>query len=141
VTAAGLAPDALVLELTEQLVTDDTSQVRRTLEELRAWGSHLAVDDFGTGYASLAYLSTWPVDVVKLDRSLACALGGTDRQGRVASAVARLTTGLGMVAVAEGIETEAQRSQALAHGFVLGQGHLLSRPMTAGALTARLAAR
>ena len=141
VLAAGLAPDALVLELTERLLTADTVTAGRTLDELRAWGAHVAVDDFGSGYASLAYLLELPVDVLKLDRSLTCLLGTRGQPGRVASAVARLTTGVGMVGIVEGIETEAEREQALAHGFVLGQGYLLARPLEPAAFTALLAAQ
>ena len=141
VLAAGLAPDALVLELTERLLTADTAAAARTLDELREWGAHVAVDDFGSGYASLAYLLELPVDVLKLDRSLTRRLGALGQPGRVASAVARLTTGVGMVGIVEGIETEAEREQALAHGFVLGQGYLLARPLEPAAFTALLAAQ
>ena len=140
VLAAGLAPDALVLELTERLLTADTAAAGRTLGELREWGAHLAVDDFGSGYASLAYLLELPVDVLKLDRSLTCLLGAPRAAGRVASAVARLVADVGMVGIAEGIETEADREQAIAHGFVLGQGYLLARPLEPAAFTALLAA-
>lgn len=139
VLAAGLTPDALVLELTERLLTADPAAACRTLEELREWGAHLAVDDFGSGYASLAYLLELPVDVLKLDRSLTRLLGTPGRPGRVASAVARFITDVGMVGIVEGIETEAAREQALAHGFVMGQGYLLARPLEPSAFTALLA--
>jgi diguanylate cyclase (GGDEF)-like protein/PAS domain S-box-containing protein len=141
VLASGLEPGALVLELTEQLAADDSPRVRETLDELRALGAHLAIDDFGTGYASLRYLTTLPVDLIKLDRSLTSALLSPGRPGRIASAIARLTTDVGMVAVAEGIETEAERTEVLAHGFVLGQGYLLSRPLAAEDMTRLVAAR
>ena len=141
VGAAGLEPAAVVLELTEQRMTEDIVAARRTLEAVRAWGAHVAIDDFGTGYASLAYLLDFPVDVLKLDRSVTARLGRTGQVGRVASGIARLTTGVGLVGIVEGIETEAERQQALAHGFTLGQGYLMSRPLEAPAFTALLAAR
>ena len=141
VLAAGLAPDALVLELTERLLTADPASASHALGALRDWGAHLAVDDFGSGYASLAYLLELPVDVLKLDRSLTRRLGEPGRAGHIASAVARFTTDVGMVAIVEGIESEAERAQALAHGFVLGQGYLFARPLAADAFTALLAAR
>ena len=105
---------------------------------VRDGGGHVAIDDFGTGYASLAYLLDFPVDVLKLDRSLTARLGEPGQAGRVASGIARLTTGIGLVGIVEGIETEAERAQALAHGFTLGQGYLLSRPLEASAFTALL---
>ena len=139
VAAAGLDPSALVLELTEQRMTEDREAACRTLAALRSAGSHIAVDDFGTGYASLAYLLDFPVDVLKLDRSLTRLLGQPGQPGRVASAAARLTTSVGMVGIAEGVETEAERAQALAHGFTLGQGYLMSRPLAVPDFTALLA--
>lgn len=101
----------------------------------------MAVDDFGTGYASLAYLLELPVDVLKLDRSLTRLLGAPGRPGRVAAAIARFVTGTGMIGIVEGIETEAERVQAIEHGFVLGQGYLLARPLDPAAFTALLAAQ
>ncbi len=141
VVAAGLDPGALVLELTERLLTADTAAAARTLHDLREWGPHVAVDDFGTGYASLAYLLELPVDVLKLDRSLTRLLGAPGRPGRVAGGIARFVTGTGMVGIVEGIETEAERAQAIEHGFMLGQGYLLARPLDPAAFTALLAAQ
>ena len=141
VAAAGLSPAAVVLELTEQLMTEDTAAAQRTLQSVREWGAHIAIDDFGTGYASLAYLLEFPVDVLKLDRSLTARLGAPGQVGRVASGIARLTTGVGLVGIVEGIETEAEREQALAHGFTLGQGYLMSRPLEVPAFTSLLLER
>jgi PAS domain S-box-containing protein len=135
---SGLDPAALVLELTERLLTTGTDHVRGQLDGLRGLGVHLAADDFGTGYCSLRYLLELPLDIIKIDRSWTVLLGEHSPAGRLADGLAALARTTGLVTIVEGVETERDRAAALAHGLVLAQGFLFAEPLTAGALEARL---
>jgi diguanylate cyclase (GGDEF)-like protein/PAS domain S-box-containing protein len=137
---SGLPADALVLELTERLLTADTDDVRRTLHRVRERGVHLACDDFGSGYASLRYLDELPVDIIKLDRSWTTRLAAGGAPARLACGVLRLATTTELVVVAEGVETEAERTALVDEDCVLGQGYLFSRPLPAPVLHASIAA-
>jgi diguanylate cyclase (GGDEF)-like protein len=132
----GLAPSRLVLEVTEGSLLDDPEGVRRILAELREDGVGAALDDFGTGYSSLSYLHTFPLRSVKIDRSFVARLGveGSSSDAVVASILA-LARALGIDAVAEGVETGAQRDTLLAMGCRFGQGYLLGRPAPVQAWT------
>ncbi|MDB6163585.1 MAG: diguanylate cyclase protein [Xanthomonadaceae bacterium] len=125
----GLSPSRLVLEVTEGSLLDDPEGVRRILAELREDGVGAALDDFGTGYSSLSYLHTFPLRIVKIDRSFVARLGveGSNSDAVVVSILA-LARALDIEAVAEGIETPAQRETLLAMGCRYGQGYLLGRP-------------
>jgi diguanylate cyclase (GGDEF)-like protein/PAS domain S-box-containing protein len=138
---AGLEPSALVLEITERLLTADTDDVRRTLAGVRDRGVHLACDDFGSGYASLRYLDELPVDIIKIDRSWTQRLDVDGRGGRLSRGVLRLATTTGLVVVAEGIETATEQEAVLREGCSLGQGYLFARPVPAEEMTARLGLR
>jgi EAL domain-containing protein (putative c-di-GMP-specific phosphodiesterase class I) len=94
-------------------------------------GVKLAIDDFGTGYSSLSYLHRFAVDIVKLDRSLVRVIDDTEPGPAVAKAVATMANSLGLVSVAEGIETDAQLAVARSLGFDWGQGLWLSPPVDA----------
>jgi diguanylate cyclase (GGDEF)-like protein/PAS domain S-box-containing protein len=135
---AGLDPAALVLEITERLLTADTDEVRRTLAGVRERGIHLACDDFGSGYASLRYLDELPVDLIKIDRSWTQRLHVEGRGGRLSRSVLRFATTTGLVVVAEGIETAVEREAVLREDCTLGQGYLFARPLPADEMTARL---
>jgi EAL domain-containing protein (putative c-di-GMP-specific phosphodiesterase class I) len=125
----GLPPSRLVLEVTEGSLLDDPEGVRDSLAWLRAQGIGAALDDFGTGYSSLSYLHTFPLRIVKIDRSFVARIGveGSNSDAVVVSILA-LARALGIEAVAEGIETAAQRTTLLALGCRYGQGYLLGRP-------------
>ena len=123
-----IAPERLVLEITESLVLDPLA--KPVIEQLRTLGVRLALDDFGTGYASLGSLQRFPLDVVKLDRTLISSL--TEDSGvAVVRAAVELGRALGMNVVAEGIEDECQRAALRDLGCPLGQGFLFARPMPA----------
>ena len=143
----GLATDRLVLELTESAVLRG-SQVSRTLHELDRLGVALALDDFGTGESSLSLLRSFPASIIKLDKSFVDGIeiedaepGGRDARQAVARAVIQLANALGLDAVAEGIENEAQAEQLRLLGYTLGQGYHLARPMPPEAFTKLLAAQ
>jgi diguanylate cyclase (GGDEF)-like protein len=123
----GVAPERLVLEVTEGQLLEATPAVLRQLAALRALGARLAIDDFGSGYSSIAYLETFEFDIIKLDQGL---LQGahTDRKLAMISWVAELARMLDCVTIAEGIEDESQAELTRAAGIDLGQGFLFGRP-------------
>ncbi len=130
----GLGPIDLDLEVTESVMADEHADLLDPLRRLRSAGARVAIDDFGTGYSSLHRLAVLPVDVLKVDRSFVQRLGAGEREAALVDGVLALAAGLGLEAVAEGVETEAQRVSLLARGCSVGQGYLFGRPMTESAL-------
>jgi diguanylate cyclase (GGDEF)-like protein len=131
---SGLAPEQLVLELTETSVAEDPTRAEDQLSVLRNSGVRVAIDDFGTGWSSLAQLMQLPIGTLKIDRSLLTAAqrlaaGGT---GAVLAAIVALTRTLGIRSVAEGVETPEHLRMVREAGCDLAQGYLLARPMPAG---------
>jgi diguanylate cyclase (GGDEF)-like protein/PAS domain S-box-containing protein len=125
----GLAPQRLVLEMTENvLVANDTTTLQR-LHALKDIGVLLAIDDFGTGYSSLSYLQQFPVDIIKIDKSFIDGLGEEQLESPLSRAVVSLGRVLSISTVAEGVETEEQFRRLLELGCPLGQGFLFARPM------------
>ena len=128
--AAGVRAQDLTLEITETLLVEDGGAVR-VLEQLRALGANIALDDFGTGWSSLAALRRYPVDILKLDRSLIASIDRDESAAAVTRAVIDMARALGHVVVAEGIERPEQAAALRALGCELGQGYLFSRPVPA----------
>ncbi|WP_433364262.1 putative bifunctional diguanylate cyclase/phosphodiesterase [Actinoplanes sp. CA-142083] len=124
---AGLQPRQLVLEVTENVLADE-SEVIGTLTRLRATGVRVAIDDFGTGYASLRYLHRFPADIVKIDRSYVHEVARDPAAKRILGTLWQLFDAVGLTAVAEGIEDEAQTAMLIELGCDLGQGFHLGRP-------------
>ena len=125
--SAGLPPDRLTLELTEQVLIEDLDLARSHLDELRSGGMRFALDDFGAGYCNFRYLRELPLDWLKLDRSL---LAGIDKNGdnrAVVRCVLTMATALGIRVCAEGVETEAQRTTLAEEGCAAYQGFLQSQ--------------
>ncbi|HEY7401665.1 MAG TPA: EAL domain-containing protein [Actinomycetota bacterium] len=135
-TAAGMDPRRLVAEITESTAMTDPERTQQVLFDLHARGLRLAIDDFGTGYSSLARLKHLPVDVLKIDRSFVRDVDRDRDAQSMVSAMIALAANLGMTALAEGIETEAERAFLLERGCTLGQGFLVSRPVPADELLA-----
>jgi EAL domain-containing protein (putative c-di-GMP-specific phosphodiesterase class I) len=129
-TATGLDPRRLMLEITESLLLRDDDGVWQELDRLRTLGIRIAIDDFGTGHSSLSYLRLVPLDVVKLDRMFVQTMSTTAQQRELVQGIVRLTSGLGLQVIAEGIETEEERALARRAGITYGQGYLFSPPMT-----------
>lgn len=129
----GLPGGALSLELTEATLMNDIDRVRRQLQALRSAGVRITIDDFGSGYSSLAQLSRLPLDELKIDRVFLAQADGPG--AAVASAVVGLGHTLGLRVVAEGVETEAQVDLLRRLGCDEFQGHLLSRPLDAETLS------
>jgi len=148
--AAGLPPEALMLEMTETVMLRDTQPTMEKLRELKQLGVGISLDDFGTGYSSLGYLRRFPVDVLKIAREFIPLGGMPDAQGgwAVANTIVALGRTMSMRIVAEGIEEEGQLRQLLEMGCEYGQGYFFLRPTNAlsferylKACTARAAAQ
>ncbi|MFM9012352.1 MAG: EAL domain-containing protein [Gemmatimonadota bacterium] len=135
----GLDPDALAIEITEEVVLHDVTRAVHVLEELRRIGVWVAIDDFGTGYSSLSYLRDLPVNTVKVDRAFVQGIVGSERDRAVLRSIVQVAEALGMWFVAEGVETEAERKMLIDLGAELAQGYLVARPMAAEAFTAFMA--
>ncbi|MBF6598921.1 MAG: EAL domain-containing protein [Dehalococcoidia bacterium] len=129
----GLAPQRLILEITESVMMQDIDATMTRLGQLKALGVRLAIDDFGTGYSSLSYLRQFPFDLLKIDKSFIDDVGRT--AGReLTSAIIELGKTLDLELVAEGIERDEQLSRLLALECELGQGFFFAPPMDAGAI-------
>jgi diguanylate cyclase (GGDEF)-like protein/PAS domain S-box-containing protein len=126
---SGLPADRLLLEMTETVMVRDAGSVAQQLRELRQLGVRLAIDDFGTGYSSLSYLRTFPVDILKLDRSFVSSVGDRTGLPAIVSGLLDLARTLGLEIVAEGIERPAQRNLLRDAHCPLGQGFLFARPL------------
>jgi diguanylate cyclase (GGDEF)-like protein len=123
-----LPSDRLVVELTETAFLRDSEIVGARLGELKELGARIAVDDFGTGNASLRHLARFPVDVLKVDRSFVQEMGADPRQTAITGSIIRLGESLDMLVVGEGIETAEQLDQLRTLGCDVGQGFFLARP-------------
>lgn len=142
VAAAGLSLDAVEVEITEEVLLDRVSDRTLTgLAALRKGGARLVLDDFGTGNSGLAQLLRLPLDALKLDKRFVQRLGVDARATEIVRATVSLARGLGMVVVAEGVETERQAALAAALGCDAVQGFLYARPMPYAELRAWLARR
>ena len=124
----GLAPERLELEITEGVLINDPARALAILQRLKSLGVSIAMDDFGTGYASLSSLQSFPFDKIKIDRSFIAVLGPSEQSRAVVRAVVGLGRNLGIPVIAEGVETEAQLYILLQEGCRLVQGYLLGRP-------------
>jgi diguanylate cyclase (GGDEF)-like protein len=126
---SGLQPRLLCLEITETALVEDADAIRAALDALKDLGVMLAVDDFGTGYSSLIYLRRFPVGVLKIDRSFVVGLGTSIEDTAIVSGLVGLARALGLVAVAEGVETAEQAGVLADLGCALAQGYHWSKPL------------
>ncbi len=134
----GLPGDALEVEITEGVLLTGQARSDETLSALRDLGVRIAMDDFGTGYASLSYLRQYSFDTLKIDRSFVSDMTTDPNDLELVVTSLRLAHGLGLTAVAEGVETEAQLKLLLEHGCRLAQGYLFSPPVDAGMFAERI---
>jgi diguanylate cyclase (GGDEF)-like protein/PAS domain S-box-containing protein len=125
--ACALAPDRLCVEITETALLRETGTVHRNLDGIRARGIRIAADDFGTGYASLAYLRQYPVDVLKIDQSFITNVTDNDVDHRLVAGVIALAGHLGISVTAEGVESIDQADVLRRLGCPSAQGFLFSR--------------
>ena len=131
IVVAGMDPTRVTVEITESTAMTDPDRVVSILRELHDRGLKLAIDDFGTGYSSLARLKHMPVDILKIDRSFIRDVDMDRDAGSMVSAMISLANNLGMIPLAEGIETEGERAFLTDRGCTLGQGFHFSRPVPA----------
>ncbi|MGZ8378526.1 MAG: putative bifunctional diguanylate cyclase/phosphodiesterase [Gemmatirosa sp.] len=135
----GIDPALLELEVTETLLMEDTGRTVGTLQALREHGVTISLDDFGTGYSSLGYLTRFPIDAIKLDKSFVCG-AVTDRQnGAITTAIIDLGHSLGLTVVAEGVETREQFDYLAQRRCDVVQGFLFGRPLPAESVPGVLA--
>jgi diguanylate cyclase (GGDEF)-like protein len=131
-TAGGLPPERLVVELTETAVADDAAGAVAQVSALRIRGVEVAIDDFGSGYSSLGRLVSFPAGLLKIDRTLVEGLDDRScNAGAAVAAVVALGTTCGMRTLAEGVETAGQLTQAMALGCTFAQGFYVAPPMPA----------
>src|SRR5665648_162165 len=131
----GLDPQWLELEITESISMENSSSTLTILQELKGMGIHLSIDDFGTGFSSLSYLSQFSLDTLKIDRSFVRMLTTQSdervRGNEIVTTIIQLAHNLGLRVIAEGVETEAQLDFLRSHGCSEVQGYLFARPVSA----------
>ncbi len=131
---SGLPGNALVLEITERVLLDDSRFVLHQLSELKALGVMIAVDDFGTGYSSLAYLRKFPIDILKIDRSFVEVLDDDRQAVALAKSIVGIADALELEVIAEGAETASQVAALSDIGCHVIQGYYFGHPMSAETL-------
>jgi len=127
----GLPPEALELEVTENIVLDNDDLVLETLERLYKHGVGIAFDDFGTGYASLSLLKTYPLTRIKIDQSFVRGIQTSKRDASVIHAILDMARSFDLETIAEGIETDAVKNYLRKEMCNEGQGYLFGKPMSA----------
>ncbi|MDE2024511.1 MAG: EAL domain-containing protein, partial [Gammaproteobacteria bacterium] len=137
VTRSGIDPASLTLEITESTVLQDIAEVTRTILELSALGVRFSIDDFGSGYSALASLKKLPLHELKIDRMFVSEMR-LDSPDQFIRTIITMAENMGLYVIAEGVETEAQRSALVLLGCPAFQGYLISKPMNASALMAWL---
>jgi EAL domain-containing protein (putative c-di-GMP-specific phosphodiesterase class I) len=125
----GADPGDIKLEVTEGVLMKDADRVIETLNACRSMGSTIALDDFGTGFSSMSYLSKFPIDTLKIDKSFVQALHTDRASHNIVNAIIALGWGLDIPTVAEGIENAADADALLAIGCAYGQGYFYSQPV------------
>lgn len=139
--SAGLSGTRMKLELTESAIIADPERMTRVLMALKALGTTIAMDDFGTGFSNLASLQTLPIDVLKIDRSFVTGMLTDRDKVAIVRAILSLAQTLGMATVAEGIETAEVGQTLAALGCTLGQGWAYAKPLEPEAAYSYLIAR
>jgi EAL domain-containing protein (putative c-di-GMP-specific phosphodiesterase class I) len=134
-------PDALQLEITEETLMVDPVRTLEVLDRLRGLGLTISIDDYGTGYSSLAYLRDLPVHELKLDKSFITPMVDDPRSAAIVHSTVELAHSLGLVLVAEGVETREVLAQLEELGCDIAQGYFICRPIPAADLTEWLRAR
>jgi EAL domain-containing protein (putative c-di-GMP-specific phosphodiesterase class I) len=124
----GLAPERLELEITEGVLIEEPTRVMSILRRLKSLGVKIAMDDFGTGYSSLSSLQSFPFDKIKIDRAFISNIDSNAQSAAIVRAIIGLGHGLDMPLIAEGVETELQRTILKREHCDEIQGYLIGRP-------------
>jgi PAS domain S-box-containing protein len=138
---AGLEPNLLHFEITENTLIEHPRQVTKVLLRLKRRGFKVAIDDFGTGYSSLAALQSLPVDLLKIDQIFVSRMCETDKAREIVATIVGLAGALGHEAIAEGIETEAQLKELRRMRCTFGQGHIFSPALEGDSVESEVLAR
>jgi EAL domain-containing protein (putative c-di-GMP-specific phosphodiesterase class I) len=125
----GLNGNSLRLEITEHALLENNDNTLSVFNHLQKLGIQIHIDDFGIGYSSLSYLSNFPINALKIDRSFVSALPEESNNLQILQAIVNLSHRLGVGVIAEGVETETQLAQLKQLGCEYGQGYLLSKPL------------
>lgn len=136
--SSGLAPQRIVLEITERVMMTEISHAVDQLRSLKELGLRLALDDFGTGYSSLTYLKRFPIDLIKIDQSFIADVDVDPEVARLVEGILSLSHGLGLQVIAEAVEVSAQEVFLKRHGCDYVQGFYYGRPMPAEAFRSLL---
>lgn len=128
-SATGLKPEYLKLEITESLFSRDMDNMVNVMKEIKGLGVSFAVDDFGTGYSSLRYIDRLPIDSLKIDKSFIQRIDSRYEGGEIATAVVALARSFGLESIAEGVETAEQLDALKSRGCDSIQGYYVSRPL------------
>jgi diguanylate cyclase (GGDEF)-like protein len=128
-TASGLAAKDLIIEITETALVTDTEAAFVEIARIKELGVKLALDDFGAGYSSMTHLQTFPIDIIKIDRSFVSAIGDEQRS-KVALALVKVAETLQLTTVAEGIDSEVQLEYLRALDCQFGQGYHFAKPLS-----------
>jgi diguanylate cyclase (GGDEF)-like protein len=129
ISISGFDSSKLILELTETALMHDSGATLSRLMLLKALGIRVAIDDFGTGYSSLAYLRQFPIDILKIDRSFVSGIADSKESEALVHTLVQLGKVLGIETIAEGVETNDQRSRLQTEHVDTGQGFLFARPL------------
>ncbi|QRX82507.1 amino acid permease [Glaciimonas sp. PAMC28666] len=135
---SGLKAAYLELELTESMLMNDSEATIEILDRLKTLGLKLSIDDFGTGFSSLSYLSRFPIDIIKIDQTFIAGLATKPEAASITLAIIALAKALGLRTVAEGVETAEQLDFLHENACDAVQGYYFSRPLPAGEMTALL---
>jgi len=127
-------PSRIVVEITEAVLMHDNPEIRRILDAIHQLGCRIAIDDFGTGYSSLSYMSRFPVDIVKIDQSFVRSLGGNreevaEKSRMLIEGISAISHKMKCTVIAEGVETEEQRTFLAEIGVDCAQGYLFAKPL------------
>jgi EAL domain-containing protein (putative c-di-GMP-specific phosphodiesterase class I) len=125
----GVPSDRLIVEVTEDSFLADPDHARTVIHDLRGQGVQVSIDDYGTGFSSLAYLRDLPLQELKIDRSFVANILADRRSWMIVKTTAQLAHGLGIRTVAEGVEDDEQRGELQAIGIDVLQGFYFARPM------------
>jgi len=123
-----MQPERLEVEITEGILLQETDQNLKTLRRLKDMGVSIALDDFGVGYSSLSYLTSFPFDKVKIDKKFIRGIDKPESRA-ILSSIVQLSRSLNLSTVAEGIETQDELAEVDALGVELSQGYYFSRPV------------
>ncbi|WP_202971808.1 EAL domain-containing protein [Cognaticolwellia aestuarii] len=125
-----IPPEAISIEITENLLMENQAEVVRALDNIRRQGLTVSIDDFGTGYCSFSYLKNFSIDYLKIDKSFVQNMSVDNKDVALCEAIIVMANKLNIKVIAEGIETEQQREILIEAGCRLGQGYLLARPLS-----------